>query len=70
MVQGVDLIEAHRQFADGPFRTSTSKHRMAPHVITATRLVPIGASFNAQGCQDNRMVSMRRMPPCPLITGA
>ena len=38
--------------------------------IDAVYVVSTGVYFEAHGCQDNRMVSTRRIPRCPLIVGA
>jgi hypothetical protein len=54
-------------FSDFDVETS---HGTARRHIDAVCVVPNGASDGSHGCQDNRMVSTRRMPACPLIAGA
>ncbi len=52
------------------FDVETLSHVTARRHTDAVDVVLTGASYEAHGCQDNRMVSTRRMPPCPLIAGA
>jgi hypothetical protein len=52
------------------FDVETLSHVTARRHTDAVDVVLTGASYEAHGCQDNRMASTRRIPPCPLIAGA
>jgi hypothetical protein len=61
----------HLRFAPfSDFDVETLSHVTARRHTDAVDVVLTGASYEAHGCQDNRMASTRRIPPCPLIAGA
>ena len=65
-----EMRERVRLVPFSDFDVETLSHVTARRHTDAVDVVLTGASYEAHGCQDNRMVSTRRMPPCPLIAGA
>jgi hypothetical protein len=63
-------MSALRTSAFLDFDVEPLSHGTARRHTDAVDVVLSGASDEAHGCQDNCMVSTRRMPPCPRITGA
>ncbi len=61
------ILDCFGLFSEFDVETS---HGTARLHIDAVYVVPTGASFEAYGRQDNRMVSTRRMAACPMIVGA